>query len=78
MTKIYNQVMDRKKAEAAAAAAAAEEEAEIEVSEIKIKGKTYFTTDPQNGIIYACVDDDVGDEVGVFKNGVAVFNKGKK
>jgi len=57
---------------------AAEEEAEIEVSEIKIKGKTYFTTDPQNGIIYACVDDDVGDEVGVFKNGVAVFNKGKK
>ena len=57
---------------------AAEEEAEIEVSEVKIKGKTYFTTDPQNGIIYACVDDDVGDEVGVFKNGVAVFNKGKK
>jgi hypothetical protein len=59
-------------------AAPAEEEAEIEVSEVKIKGKTYFTTDPQNGIIYACVDDDVGDEVGVFKNGVAVFNKGKK
>jgi len=57
---------------------AEEEEAEIEVSEVKIKGKTYFTTDPQNGIIYACVDDDVGDEVGVFKNGVAVFNKGKK
>ena len=57
---------------------AAEEEAEIEVSEVKIKGKTYFTTDTQNGIIYACVDDDVGDEVGVFKNGVAVFNKGKK
>ena len=57
---------------------AEEAEAEIEVSEVKIKGKTYFTTDPQNGIIYACVDDDVGDEVGVFKNGVAVFNKGKK
>ena len=56
----------------------AEEEAEIEVSEVKIKGKTYFTTDTQNGIIYACVNDDVGDEVGVFKNGVAVFNKGKK
>lgn len=49
-----------------------------EVEEVKIKGKTYFTTNPQNGIIYACVDDDVGDEVGVFKNGVAVFNKGKK
>jgi hypothetical protein len=55
-----------------------EEEAEIEVSEVKIKGKTYFTTDPMNGIIYACVDDDVGDEVGVFKNGIAMFNKTKK
>jgi len=54
------------------------EEAEIEVSEVKIKGKTYFTTDAVNGIIYACVDEDVGDEVGVFKNGVAVFNKSKK
>jgi len=54
-----------------------EEETE-EVEEVIIKGKTYFTTNPQNGIIYACVDDDVGDEVGVFKNGVAVFNKGKK
>ena len=64
--------------EEAAAEPEPEEEAEIEVSEVKIKGKTYFTTDPQNGIIYACVDDDVGDEVGVFKNGVAVFNKGKK
>lgn len=68
------------------AAEDAEEEAEVaveeeeteEVEEVKIKGKTYFTTDPQNGIIYACVDDDVGDEVGVFKNGVAIFNKGKK
>ena len=48
-------------------------EEEIEVSEIKIKGVTYFTTSAQNGIIYACVDDDVGDEVGVFKNGVALF-----
>jgi hypothetical protein len=48
------------------------------VSEVNIKGKTYFTTDAVNGIIYACVDDDVGDEVGHFKNGVAVFNKGKK
>jgi len=58
-------------------AAEPEEETE-EVEEVIIKGKTYFTTNPQNGIIYACVDDDVGNEVGVFKNGVAVFNKGKK
>jgi hypothetical protein len=55
----------------------AEAEEEIEVSEIKIKGVTYFTTNAQNGIIYACVDDDVGDEVGVFKNGVALFSKNK-
>ncbi len=64
--------------EAEAEEAAEAEDAEIEVSEVKIKGKTYFTTDAVNGIIYACVDDDVGDEVGVFKNGVAVFNKSKK
>ena len=54
-------------------ASAEDAEEEIEVSEIKIKGVTYFTTSAQNGIIYACVDDDVGDEVGVFKNGVALF-----
>ena len=53
------------------------EEEEIEVSEIKIKGKTYFTTNSKNGIIYACVNDDVGDEVGVFKNGIALFNSKK-
>jgi len=53
------------------------EEDEIEVSEIKIKGKTYFTTNSKNGIIYACVNDDVGDEVGVFKNGIALFNSKK-
>jgi len=52
-------------------------EDEIEVSEVKIKGKTYFTTNAQNGIIYACVNDDVGDEVGVFKNGIALFNSKK-
>jgi hypothetical protein len=55
----------------------AEAEDEIEVSEVKIKGKTYFTTNPQNGIIYACVNDDVGDEVGVFKNGIALFTSKK-
>ena len=69
---------EEEEAEEEEEAAEEEEEAEIEVSEVKIKGKIYFTTDPQNGIIYACVDEDVGDEVGVFKNGVAVFNKGKK
>ena len=69
---------DAEAEEEAEAEADEAEEAEIEVSEVKIKGKTYFTTDAVNGIIYACVDEDVGDEVGVFKNGVAVFNKSKK
>ena len=50
---------------------------EVEVEEIEIKGKTYFTTNATNGIIYAANGDEVGDEVGVFKNGVAVFNKKK-
>ena len=63
--------------EAEEAAEEAEAEDEIEVSEVKIKGKTYFTTNPQNGIIYACVNDDVGDEVGVFKNGIALFTSKK-
>jgi hypothetical protein len=66
--------------ESALEEAVAEEDAaedEIEVSEVKIKGKTYFTTNAQNGIIYACVNDDVGDEVGVFKNGIALFNSKK-
>ena len=71
-------VEEEEAAEDEVEAAAEEEEAEIEVSEVTIKGKKYFTTDTQNGTIYACVDDDVGDEVGVFKNGVAVFTKGKK
>ena len=69
---------EEEEAEAVQEAEAVEEDTdEIEVSEIKIKGKKYFTTNPQNGIIYACVDDDVGDEVGVFKNGVAFFNNKK-
>ena len=52
------------------------EEEEAEVFEITIQGKTYFTTDAQNGDIYAMDDQgDVGDEIGVFVNGVAKFNK---
>jgi len=54
-----------------------EEEEEVEVSEVMINGKAYFTSDEKNGIIYSSVDDDVGDEVGVFKNGIAVFHKKK-
>lgn len=68
---------EEEEGEKAVEEAEAGDEDEIEVSEIKIKGKLYFTTNPQNGIIYACVNDDVGDEVGVFKNGIALFNAKK-
>jgi hypothetical protein len=71
------EAVDEEAEEEAEEEAVEEDTDEIEVSEIKIKGKKYFTTNPQNGIIYACVDDDVGDEVGVFKNGVAFFNNKK-
>ena len=52
------------------------EEEEEEVYEVKIKGKTYFTTNEKTGVIYAMdADGDVGDEVGKFVNGVATFTK---
>lgn len=55
-------------------------EAENEVFEIQISGKAYYTTNEINGSIYAIDDnEDVGDEVGVFKEGKPVFHKkGKK
>jgi hypothetical protein len=41
---------------------------------VTIKGKQYFTNDETNGTIYSVVDeDDIGDEVGHYKNGVPVF-----
>ena len=51
-----------------------EDEETEEVFEVIIKGKTYYTTDEKNGAIYA-VDSsgDIGDEVGRFTAGVAVF-----
>ena len=55
-----------------------EEEEEEEVFEVEIKGKTYYTTNNKTGPIYAVTEDeDVGDEVGVFKNGKATFYKKK-
>jgi len=49
---------------------------EEEVFEIKIKGKAYYTTNEKSGKIYAIDEnEDVGDEVGEFKEGKAVFYK---
>ena len=53
-----------------------EPESENEVYEIQIAGKPFYTTNEVNGIIYSIDDnEDVGPEVGKFKNGKAVFNK---
>ena len=51
------------------------EEVEEEVYEITIKDKKYYTSNETDSIIYSITDDgDIGDEAGVFKNGVAVIN----
>jgi hypothetical protein len=51
-----------------------EEEEESEVEEIVIKGKTYYTSDKQSGVIYDVDENgDISLEVGCFKNGKATF-----
>jgi hypothetical protein len=48
---------------------------EGEVGEIEIKGKMYFTNDTSNGQIYAMeMEGDVGDIVGRFVAGIAMFH----
>jgi len=47
-----------------------------EVYEITISGKSYYVTDERNGKIYAIdKDEEVGDEIGEFKNGKPCFYK---
>ena len=47
---------------------------EEEVFEITIRGKKYFTADADNGEFYKVLnEDEIGDEVGTFKNGVPEF-----
>ena len=54
------------------------EEEEEEAYEVTIKKKLYYTTNEIDGIIYSIdKDDEIGDEVGHFKNGKPVFNKKK-
>ena len=55
------------------------EEEEEEFEEVVIKGVTYCTNDAQNGEIYAVSDEgELGDMVGNFVNGKAVFVKKAK
>jgi flagellar hook protein FlgE len=55
-----------------------EEEEELELFEVEIKGKTYVTNDETNGDIYEYVNNEVGEIVGAFKNGVAKLAKKQK
>jgi len=51
------------------------DEQEEEVEEYTHKGKKYYVTNTTNGKIYACTaDDDIGDQVGTFKNGKPIFS----
>lgn len=51
-----------------------EEEEEDEVFEIEIDGTNYYTTNEMYGVIYEVDENgDPGAQVGVFKNGKAVF-----
>ena len=52
------------------------EEEEDEVIEVTIKGKTYYTTDEKNGIIYDLDENgDISVEVGKYSNGKPILKK---
>ena len=52
-----------------------EEEEEQDVFEIEYNGTRYYTTDETNGAVYAVLaDDDIGDQIGEFQNGVLVMS----
>ena len=52
-----------------------EEEDDEEVFEIEIDDITYFTTDEENGILYEVTSDgEVGNKVGIIKNGEPIFS----
>jgi hypothetical protein len=52
-----------------------EEEEDEEVFEIEIDDITYFATSDENGILYEVTKDgDVGNKVGIIKDGEPIFN----
>ena len=51
-----------------------ETEEEEGVYEIEINGTRYYTTNEQTGMVYAVLDDDdVGEQIGHFENGVFIL-----
>ena len=60
--------------ETEASEAGEETEEEEEVIEIEYNGITYFVTNETDGEVYECVDDDIGEQVGVIKKGkITIF-----
>ena len=56
-----------------------EESEEDEVYEVTIKNKSYYTTNETDGPIYAILDDeDIGDQIGEFKEGKPTFYRKTK
>jgi len=54
----------------------AEEEDAEEVFVVTVSGKSYYTTNKENGKIYKIdADEEIGDEIGEFKDGKAKFYK---
>jgi|688.fasta_scaffold08970_3 hypothetical protein len=51
------------------------DEEELELFEVEIKGKTYVTNDEMEGDIYDYTNEEVGEIVGSFKNGIAKLTK---
>ena len=55
-----------------------EDEDELEVSVFEIDGKEYYVSDEVNGEIFSIIkqddEEDIGDKIGFFKNGVAFFS----
>ena len=55
------------------------EESEEEVYEVTIKNKSYYTTNETDGPIYAIIEDeDIGDQIGEFKEGKPTFYRKTK
>jgi len=56
-----------------------EESEEDEVYEVTIKNKSYYTTNETDGPIYAILEDeDIGDQIGEFKEGKPTFYRKTK
>jgi hypothetical protein len=69
-----NQEQENQEEQLDTEAEAESEDEEEEFFEVEIGDKSYCTSDELSGYIYELTEDgDVGDKVGIYKNGVATF-----